>query len=149
MRATTTRARLDTTLEAPIRTMMTEYDQSRSDRYQFGVDIRLMKRTTISFDQFFEHDKVDPNFGDNNLSFTDSVTGAPVDIGIPFPPSGCTIVPGVTFPGNNVLVTSAKCNIGLFSFSRSGRGSHWHSDLAVVVAVQLLPEAGHDRLRYL
>ncbi len=113
--------RLDTTLEAPIRTLMTEYDQSRSDRYQFGVDIRLMERTTISFDQFYEHDKVDPNFGDNNLSFTDRATGAPIDIGVALPPSGCTIVPGVTFPGGNVLVTNAKCNIGLFSFSRSGR----------------------------
>jgi len=118
--------RLDTTLEAPIRTIMTEYDQSRSDRYQFGVDIRPMERTTISFDQFYEHDKVDPNFRDNNLSFTDSVLGTRVDIGIPFPPSGCTIVPGVTFTpttpsGVNVLVTNSKCNIGMFSFSRSGR----------------------------
>jgi hypothetical protein len=113
--------RLDTTLESPIRTLMTEYDQSRSDRYQFGVDIRLMERTTISFDQFYEHDKVDPNFRDNNLSFTDSVTGAPIDIGIPLPPSGCTIVPGVTFPGGNVLVTNPKCNIGMFSFSRFGQ----------------------------
>jgi hypothetical protein len=115
--------RLDTTLEAPIRTLMTEYDQSRSDRYQFGVDIRLMERTTISFDEFYEHDKVDPNFRDNNLSFTDQATGGtPVDIGIPFPPSGCTINPGVTFPGGNVVVIDpAKCNIGLFSFSRSGR----------------------------
>jgi len=113
--------RLDTTLESPIRTLMTEYDQSRSDRYQFGVDIKVMERTTISFDQFYEHDKVDPNYRDNNLSFTDSATGAPIDIGIPLPPSGCTIKPGVTFPGNNVLVTNSKCNIGLFSFSRSGR----------------------------
>ncbi len=32
---------------------MTEYDQWRSDRYQFGVDIRLMERTTLSFDQFY------------------------------------------------------------------------------------------------
>jgi hypothetical protein len=113
--------RLDTTLENPIRTLMTEYDQSRSDRYQFGVDIRLLERTTISFDQFYEHDKVDPNYRDNNLSFTDQATAAPVDIGIPLPPSGCTIVPGVTFPGGNVLVINSKCNIGLFSFSRSGR----------------------------
>jgi hypothetical protein len=113
--------RLDTTLEAPIRTLMTEYDQWRSDRYQFGVDIRLMERTTISFDQFYERDKVDPNYRDNNLSFTDSVTAAPIDIGVALPPSGCTIVPGVTFPGGNVLVTNPKCNIGLFSFSRSGR----------------------------
>jgi len=113
--------RLDTTLEAPIRTLMTEYDQWRSDRYQFGVDIRLMERTTLSFDQFYERDKVDPNYRDNNLSFTDSGTGTPVDIGLVLPPSGCTIVPGVTFPGNNVLVTNPKCNIGMFSFSRSGR----------------------------
>jgi hypothetical protein len=112
---------LETTLEGPIRTLMTEYDQSRSDRYQFGVDIRPFDRTTISFDQFYEHDKVDPNFKDNNLSFTDSATGAPVDIGIPFPPSSCTIVPGVTFPGGNVFVKSAGCNIGLFGFSRSGQ----------------------------
>src|SRR6266702_1562430 len=114
--------RLDTTLEAPIRTLMTEYSQSRSDRYQFGIDFRVMPRTTISLDQFFEHDKVDPNFVDNNLSFRlGSVTGTPIDIGIPFPPSGCTLVPGVTFPGNNVLTPSAKCTIGLYNFNRSGR----------------------------
>ncbi len=112
---------LDTTLEGPIRTLMTEYDQSRSDRYQFGVDIRPFERTTFSFDQFYEHDKVDPNFRDNNLSFTDSVTGAPVDIGVALPPSSCTIVPGVTFPGGNVFVKSAGCNIGMFGFSRSGQ----------------------------
>jgi len=113
--------RLDTTMEAPIRSIMTEYDQSRSDRYQFGVDIRPMERTTISFDQFYEHDKIDPNFGDNNLSFRLGVGGPPIDIGIPFPPSSCTITPGVTFPGGNVLAIDPKCNIGLFSFSRSGR----------------------------
>ena len=114
-----TAGRLDTTLEGPIRTLLTEYDQWRSDRYQFGIDIRAIKRTTISFDQFYEHDKVDPNFVDNNLSFTDSATGKPIDIGIPFPPSGCTINPGVTFSGN-VYVPSPTCNIGLFSFNRSG-----------------------------
>ena len=118
--------RLDTTMEAPIRSIMTEYDESRSDRYQFGVDIRLMERTTISFDQFYEHDKVDPNYRDNNLSFTDSATGAPVDIGIPFPPSSCTIVPGVTFPGGNVLVTNSKCNIGLFSRSEEHTSESSH-----------------------
>jgi len=110
---------LDTTMESPIRSIMTEYQQWRSDRYQFGIDFRVMKRTTISFDQFFEHDKVDPNFKDGNQSFFDSATGTPVDIGIPFPPSGCTIAPGVTFSGN-VFTPSAACNIGLFSFQRSG-----------------------------
>jgi hypothetical protein len=113
--------RLDTTLEGPIRTLMTEYSQSRSDRYQFGVDVRVMKRTTLSFDQFFERDKVDPNFVDNNLSFTlGSVTGTPIDIGVLLPPSGCTSIAGVTFPGSNVLVPNPKCNIGLYNFNRSG-----------------------------
>jgi hypothetical protein len=113
--------RLDTTLENPIRTLMTEYDQARSDRYQFGVDIRLLERTSFSFDQFYEHDKVDPNFRDNNLSFTLGNGGPPIDIGIPLPPSGCTITAGVTFPGGNVLAVDPKCSIGLFNFSRSGR----------------------------
>jgi len=113
--------RVDTTMESPIRSLMTEYSQSRSDRYQFGIDIRVMKRTTLSFDQFFEHDKVDPNYVDNNLSFTlGSLTGPPIDIGIPLPPSGCTIVPNVTFPGSNVLVPNSKCSIGLYGFNRSG-----------------------------
>jgi hypothetical protein len=115
--------RLDTTLEGPIRTLLTEYSQSRSDRYQFGIDFRVMKRTTLSFDQFFEHDKVDPNFVDNNLSFTlGSVTGTPIDIGVALPPSGCTtFIKGVTFPGNNVFVPNAKClGTYLYSFNRSG-----------------------------
>jgi hypothetical protein len=111
--------RLDTTLEGPIQTLMTEYSQSRSDRYQFGIDLRVMRRTTISFDQFFEHDKVDPNFRDNNLSFT-LTNGTPIDVGISFPARGCTPVAGVTFPGNNVYVPSGACN-GLLSFRRSGR----------------------------
>jgi hypothetical protein len=111
--------RLDTTLEGPIQTLMSEYSHSRSDRYQFGIDLRVMKRTTLSFDQFFEHDKVDPNFRDNNLSFT-LTDGTPIDVGISFPSRGCTPGAGVTFPGNNIFVPTGTCN-GLLSFSRSGR----------------------------
>jgi hypothetical protein len=112
--------RLDTTLEAPVQSILTEFSQSRSDRYQFGIDIRVMKRTTLSFDQFFEHDKVDPNFTDNNLAFT-LQNGTPVDVGISFPARGCTPVAGVTFPGNNVFVPGGACNVGLFGFNRSGQ----------------------------
>ena len=113
---------VDTTLESPIRSIISEYYHSLSDRYQIGVDFRVLKRTTISIDQFFEHDKLNPNFNDDNLSFLDRATGTPVDIGIPFPPSGCTPVRGVTFPGNNVYVPSTPCNIGLFSFNRIRNG---------------------------
>jgi hypothetical protein len=118
-----TDGRLDTTLEGPIRSILTEHDRWRSDRYQFGIDFRPVKRTTISFDQFYEHDKVDPNFVDGNLSFFDSSTGTPVDIGVLFPPSGCVSVAGTTFTtvnGINVYTPSAACNIGLFGFNRSG-----------------------------
>lgn len=112
---------LDTTLESPIQTIIAEHDRWRSDRYQFGIDFRVLKRTTISFDQIYEHDKVDPNFVDNNLSFTDSVTGTPIDVGISFPARGCTPVAGVNFPGGNVYTPSAACNVGLFGFNRSGQ----------------------------
>jgi hypothetical protein len=123
--------RLDTTLESP-RTMITEYSQSRSDRYQFGVDFKVMKRTTLSFDQFFEHDKVDPNFRDNNLSFVagaGNLAGTPpgtlIDIGVLFPPSGCAAPPPGTFTlsntGANVYTSQTGCNInGLYGFNRSG-----------------------------
>ena len=117
--------RLDTTLENPIRTLMTEYDQSRSDRYQFGVDLRLTDRTTISFDQFYEHDKVDPNFRDNNLSFTDSVTGAPIDIGIPLPPSGCTIVPGVTLFQTRSATSDCSASLVPAGFALAFRPRSW------------------------
>jgi hypothetical protein len=116
-----TQGTLDTTLESPIRTLLTEYDQWRSDRYQFGIDISAIQRTTISIDQFYEHDKVDLDYMDNNLSFTDSaLSGAPIDIGVLFPPSGCTPT-AANFPGFNAFVPTATCkNIGLFGFHRSG-----------------------------
>ncbi len=112
---------LDTTLESPIQTIIGEHDRWRSDRYQFGIDFRVLRRTTISYDQFYEHDKVDPNFADNNLSFTDSVTGTPIDVGISFPARGCTPVAGVNFPGGNVYTPTAGCNVGLLGFNRFGQ----------------------------
>ncbi len=118
---------LDTTTIDPIQTIITEYDQWRSDRYQFGIDIRVIKRTTLSFDQFFEHDKVDPNFVDNNLLFTAGFPntagippGTPVDIGISFPARGCTVAAGV-FTGGNVYTPTAGCSVGLLGYNRSGR----------------------------
>jgi opacity protein-like surface antigen len=109
---------LDTTLESP-RTILTEYSRSNSDRYTFGVDVRPFKRTTFSFDEIYEHDKIDPNFTDGNLSFTKS--GVPIDLGLFLPPASCTIVNGTTFPGNNVFVSNSNCNIGLYGYNRSGQ----------------------------
>ena len=121
-----TDGRLDTTLNSPIRSILTEHSRWRSDRYQFGIDVRVLRRTTISIDQFYEHDKVDPNFVDNNFSWLYNSAAVPVgtlvDVGVNFPPctplaTSFTVNP-VT--GENVYTPSAGCNIGLFSFNRIG-----------------------------
>ena len=52
----------------PFVTLLTENSTWRSDRYQFGFDLKVLPRTTLSGDVFFEHDKndlayqFDPNF---------------------------------------------------------------------------------------
>jgi opacity protein-like surface antigen len=140
---------IDTTLESP-RTILTEYSQSNSDRYTFGVDVRPFKRTTFSFDEIYEHDKIDPNYTDGNLSFTVGPNGVPayagvpvgtpIDLGLFLPPSGCTTTNGLassattTFPGGNVFVPNSKCSIGLLGYNRSGqvRTSIPTSQLSVV-----------------
>jgi hypothetical protein len=82
-----THGRMDTTLEAPIRTLLTEDSGWRSDRYQFGVDVKVIPRTTISGDVFLEHDKNDWDFVDNNLLYLlGNATGPQIDPGILVPP---------------------------------------------------------------
>ncbi|HWR35346.1 MAG TPA: hypothetical protein VN622_05690 [Clostridia bacterium] len=92
--------------------------RNRSDRYQFGVDVKLMPRTTISFDQFFEHNKVDTSLSNspflNFVSFDPLVAGAsaPVDLGLvydPFygQPCGTLALPAVVAPGT----VNPACNI--------------------------------------
>ena len=48
----------------------------RSDRYTFGMDVRPFKRTTISFDQSYVHDKVD-NSDSYNIANAFPVAGNP------------------------------------------------------------------------
>ncbi len=91
---------IDSTLESPIRTILTEDSQWRSDRYQFGADLKLLPRTTISLDFFFEHDKNDIGFLDADLLYTLGNTGGPpVDIGLLLPPLSGTLP---SCAGNNV-----------------------------------------------
>jgi hypothetical protein len=122
-----TQGTINTTSSSPLRTLLTESSGWRSDRYQFGIDFRVLRRTTISIDQFYEHDKLDLNFGLNSLPWTvggGPNAGSPIDIGVLFPPPGCTfasIVAGVTFTGNNVFTPGAGCtNVGLFGWNRTG-----------------------------
>jgi hypothetical protein len=54
------------------------------DGYQFGVDFKVLPRTSISYDQFLQYYKGDSSWTDQNLLF--QVGGSPVDIGISYNP---------------------------------------------------------------
>jgi opacity protein-like surface antigen len=99
---------------------LTEQFQSRSDRWSFGVDVRPLARTTLSFEQFFEHDKVDTAYVNSPQNpYTLGVGGANVFIPLYFPPCSVSVAgtprPYITAPG----VLNPLCNTGVFSYSRS------------------------------
>ncbi len=98
---------------------LTQQLQSRSDRYSFGLDVRPFARTTVSFDQFFEHDKVDNAYVNNPAnSYTLGVGGPSVTVPLYYPPCAITVAgtpqPYITAPG----VLNPLCNTGVFSYSR-------------------------------
>jgi hypothetical protein len=104
---------VDTSLEAPIRTILTEDSQWRSDRYQFGVDLKMLPRTTVSADVFFEHDKNDFGFLDGNVLYALGNAGGPqVDIGVLLPPLGGTLPScfnGQTIQSGNIFIINSGC----------------------------------------
>ncbi len=61
------------------------YQQWRdvSDSYHFGISWHPAERTRISYDQFYTHDKSDPNDFLNNFPYSLS-NGTPVNLGISF-----------------------------------------------------------------
>jgi len=92
---------------------------SRSDRWTFGVDVRPLARTTLSFDQFFEHDKLDNGYVNNLVNpYTLGVGGRSVSIPLYFPPFTVAVggvpQPYITAPG----VLNPLCNTGVFAYSR-------------------------------
>lgn len=121
-----TYGRLDTSVSTSA--SMSEDDQWKSDRYQIGADIRLLPRTTISVDYFFEHDKNDLAFADNNRLFTLQGTNLPVDIGLTFFPFNATATSGSTscttqpiIPSAGVFVLNANCTGALLQYTKQGR----------------------------
>ncbi len=97
---------------------LTEQSHIRSDRWSFGVDVRPLARTTLSFDQSFEHDKVDTAYVNNpqNPTYPLGVGGPNVSLPLYFPP--CTIAgpqPYITAAG----VLNPLCSTGVFNYSRS------------------------------
>lgn len=122
-----TAGRIDTTAGQPFVTLLTEDSTWRSDRWSAGADVKVLPRTTVSGDFFFEHDKNDLSFRDNNrLLHLGSTTGLPVDIGLQFFPayqtsatSGlCTPQPAITAPG--VFVLSPTCTAVVLNFFKQG-----------------------------
>jgi hypothetical protein len=96
---------------------LTEQAFTRSDRWSLGVDVSPIKRTTISFDQFFEHVKVDTAYVPNpqNLMFPLGTAGGPL-VSLPLYFPNCT-VPGTLVSGG---VLNPLCNVGALNYSRSG-----------------------------
>ena len=124
---------IDSTLEDPHQTILTEDSQWRSDRYQFGVDLKLIPRTTISADVFFEHDKNDIGFLDANLLYTLGNTGGPpVDIGFQYPPLSGTLPScfnGQTINPGNVFIINPGCKNGVLLDTGPGGGYFRHGNV--------------------
>lgn len=108
--------RLDTTFSSSPRTLLTEDSQWRSDRYQFGVDVKLIPRTTISGDVYVEHDKNDWDFVDNNLLYRlGNATGPLIDPGIFVPPltgevPTCAGANTVSINASGFFIINSGCN---------------------------------------
>lgn len=56
------------------------------DAYQFGVDVKLLPRTSISYDQFLQYYKGDSSWTDQSFMFQ-LANGTPVDPGISYNPT--------------------------------------------------------------
>ena len=109
------------TIESPQAFGIINNFRSTSDRYQFGVDVRPLKRTTISFDQFFVHDKVNNNDslnGNNAYPFTVGASTFPVNIGFPFALAPYNIQNTCLVP--NGSITSSSCT-GAYSWNFADR----------------------------
>jgi opacity protein-like surface antigen len=115
--------------------------KTRSDRYQFGVDVRPFKRTTISFDEFYVHDKTDNNQNlnplfDNNFPLG-SLAGNLVNIGFPYAPAPynypCTATgnPATGAVTGGVLVSNCNAGYSLYHFADNVRTSLPTSQLSL------------------
>ncbi len=95
--------------------------RNRSDRYQLGADWKLAPRTQLSYDFFFDHNKVDTTAFDANVDRREfNVNGIPADLGIIYDPFNAQ--PCANTPTPIVGATGSvkpTCNFYLY-YSRSG-----------------------------
>ncbi len=90
----------------------------RSDRYTFGVDVRPFKRTTISFDQSYVHDKVDNSdsyLNANGFPVAGHSALGLVNIGFPYALSPYNLPSANCFVTNGSIATN--CTNGAYSWN--------------------------------
>ncbi|HTS35439.1 MAG TPA: hypothetical protein VMH04_07200 [Candidatus Solibacter sp.] len=87
------------------------------DGYQFGVDVKLLPRTNISYDQFLQYYKGDTSWADQSFIFQLS-NGTPVDPGISYNlPAKQPCAAPVSDPTTTPPTMAANCN-GYLSYNR-------------------------------
>ncbi len=98
--------------------LLTTNYRTTENAYNAGVDIRILPKTTLSYDQFLAYDKQDNITSDRNLNFL--LPGSvPVDLGIVWNTVGAT--PCATpLPATTPGFANPACN-GILSYSRAGR----------------------------
>jgi hypothetical protein len=100
-----------------------------TNAYQVGVDVRLLPRTTLSYDQFLNYFNQDNSAADNSTVAPGNFVyqlpdGTPVDLGIVWGTDGLPCAAPVTDATTMPFPTvTAKCN-GFISYSQSG---HLHN----------------------
>jgi hypothetical protein len=100
-------------------TMLFQNTRTLLDGYQVGVDVKVIPRTNISYDQFLQYYKGDTSWNDNNLRFQLS-NGSPVDAGIDYNAAAgqpCSNTPLPIFTAGTPPVLRATCS-ALQAYSR-------------------------------
>ncbi len=105
--------------------------QSRQDQYQVGIDVKVMPRTILSYDQYYDHNKTDTTYADNpignfvlNTGTTLAPVYTPVDLGAIYntyygQPCANFPTPIYSVVGGANVVNSPACNM-YFGYHRSG-----------------------------
>jgi len=101
-------------------TILFQNTRTLLDGYQAGIDIRLLPRTSISYDQFLQYYRGDSAWNDRNLGFQLS-NASPVDAGIIYNPAAnqpCSNIPTPIFDTTTTPSTlKPTCN-GYQGYSR-------------------------------
>jgi hypothetical protein len=93
--------------------------RNRSDRYNVGLDWKFARKTQLSYDFYFEHNKVDTSSFDANVG-NFNANGVPADLGIiydPFNSAPCSNIPTPIVGAGGAI--KPTCNQYLY-YSRSG-----------------------------